>query len=188
MTDFPATAEVYPVKAGDWVVSRYSDDKVAKVRSVYMHGADVLVDLVLFARDGRTIGRSSPVMGGPRKFEPACDYKDWQRISEPSFPLKLLWVDQEDGRRRARYEPAVLVVPDRTEPARNRLRRRSPPAEIKSLNMDAQTEAAKLRFAAQELRDAAREHGVPKMIGRAEEMEAEAEALDPRATPKSRFG
>ncbi|AOG02845.1 hypothetical protein [Bosea sp. RAC05] len=187
MTEVEPAPEVHPVKAGDWVVSRFSDDKVAKVRSVYLEGETVLVDLVLFARDGRTIGRESPVMGGPRNFEPACEYKDWQRIREPSFPLKLMWVEQGDGRKRATWEPALLGIPDRKEPVQTRRRRRAPAPEIKSLNMDATTEAAKLRFAAQELRDAARQHGVPKMIERAEAMEAEAEALDPRAVTSPRF-
>lgn len=171
--------ETFPVKPGDWVVSRYQDDKVATVRSVYRLVGETLVDLVIYDRDGRALGRVSPAMGGPRKFEPACDYKDWQRTGEPKFPIGLVWVTGEDGRRTARYSTKAEVLPDREWSLPQR-RRRAPPLAPGRLNMDPEIEASKLRFAAQELRDAARQHKIPQLLERAEAMEEEAEQLAPR--------
>ncbi|OUM00064.1 hypothetical protein [Variovorax sp. JS1663] len=72
---------------GTWVCDGY---RVAKVRDVHAptgHEPGGCYDLVLYARDGDRIGRESPVMGGPRGYEPFCSAENWREIEEPRFPL-----------------------------------------------------------------------------------------------------
>lgn len=68
-------------KKNDWVANQFG---IGKVRHVHEDG---LLDIVLYARDGKRIGRDSPAMGGPTTFEPCCDPDNWKRIQEPEFPL-----------------------------------------------------------------------------------------------------
>jgi len=61
--------------------------QVGQVKHVYpdSFGGGLLADIVLFAPDGRKLGRVSPAMGGPRGFEPACATELWTPIEPPDF-------------------------------------------------------------------------------------------------------
>lgn len=172
---------VYPVKPGDWVAAKYDSSYVAKVRGVEFDSmaGEMIVDLVIYGRDGRKIGRESPALGGPRTYEPACSYSNWQRIEPPDFPLSLEWIENGDGTMTAGYTPGT-PLPDREW---RRPRRASPASRSKPAtkpNYDPESEAAGRRLAAQELRDVARKHDVPALIDRAAQLEREADAIRPR--------
>jgi hypothetical protein len=87
--------EALPFKPGDWAVDHI--ERVAKVKAVYRDCEDILLDLVIYDWKGNRVGRESPVCGGPRSFEPACDAKDWQRIARPAFPVTPKWMPNETG-------------------------------------------------------------------------------------------
>jgi len=178
MTD----ARTYPVKPGDWVASRHDPSCVARVRDVGFDpvAQEAVVDLVLYARDGRKIGRESPVMGGPRSYEPACSYSNWRRISKPGFPLSLEWVDNGDGTRHAGYASGN-TLPDREWRRPQAALPAARPTHMARPNYDPESEAAGRRLAAQELREAARLHGVPSLADKAEELEREADLIAPRS-------
>mgnify|MGYP007051632594 CR=1 FL=1 len=166
-----------PVRAGDWVGSVLDPSVTAKVRAAYFSSdGKVLVDLVVYAKDGTRIGRESPSMGGPRGYESACSWEDWKRIRKPSFPIDLKWIPNGRGSMTAGYAPHDFL-PDRqliqaAAPAR--------PAPRRVSDYDPKSEAAARRLAAQELRDVARRHGIEDLRARADELEAEAEAISPR--------
>lgn len=88
-----------PCRPGDWLMNK-GNHRVAKVKAVYRDSRDgeVLVDIWLYGWDGERTGRESRAMGGPRTFEPACDYASWHRIEAPCFPMQLKWVDEDAGR------------------------------------------------------------------------------------------
>lgn len=101
-----------PFKPGDWAVD--GSERVAKVKSVWREegSGDVLLNLILYDWTGEKVGRESPVEGGPRSYEPACDASRWQRIGQPTFPIHVKWVDRGDGRR-----VAQMWAGDRLPPA-----------------------------------------------------------------------
>lgn len=166
--------EVFSVKPGDWVVSRCDTGRVAKVRQVYRYHDTVYVDLTLISRSGEKIGRESPPMGGPRTFEPACPYADWQRIEAPEFPIMLKWVPGPDSTKHAAYHHDGKVLADRewTRPIRKGLG-----GSGRAGNFDPEMEAAALRRAAQELRDAARAQQGTSLMDRAARLERQARAI-----------
>jgi hypothetical protein len=173
-----------PVKPGDWVESKYGC-KVATVKDVYRESADVvLVDLFIYDRDGNKVGRESPVLGGPRKFEPALDWKDWKRIERPSFPIVLRNIPVGNGKVTIGYASLAKVLPDREWVRPKKRRLVSVPGVVTS-NEDYEIEASRLRRAAEALRDASKKHGVAALIQDAEALEAEAEKLSPRFGPKA---
>lgn len=88
--------EPHPLKPGDWVASP-DHERVAKVRDVYWIEDEPLADLWMYDHDGQKLGRVSPIEGGPRGYEPACDARDWVRISEPRFPIVLKWIPNGNG-------------------------------------------------------------------------------------------
>ena len=88
------TQDILPFRPSDWVVN--SAERVAQVKRVYRDGVEVLLDLVLYDKDGNRTGRESPACGGPRTFEPACDASGWERIERPSFPLEVHYVPVGD--------------------------------------------------------------------------------------------
>lgn len=172
-----------PVKKNDWVQSRHDPGTVGRVRDCYPDPSDprkILIDVWMYHRDGRNLGRVSPECGGPKTFEPALDYEDWQRTSEPQFPLQLVWKPQDDGTRVTAWSGGQKILPDRAYVPKPRA-----PSSNKAttVNFDPEKEAAALRRAAQELRDAAREHGVPELRKRAEGLEKQAEDLCPQFGP-----
>lgn len=174
----PTANQGLPVKPGDWVGSKTDPSCTAKVRDVYRMGGEVLVDLVLYSRAGDKVGRESPAMGGPRNYEPACPWKDWQRIEEPDFPLTLEWLSNGEGGRTAGFG-AQKVLPERnwTKPEGQKASVR---LAARISDYDPKSEAAARRLAAQELRDMGRKHGLDALRGRAEELETEAESISPR--------
>lgn len=93
--------DIFPYKPGDWVADK--SDNIAKVKDVYESEGEILLDLYIYDREGNKLGRISPVMGGPKKYEPACSSEGWERIKEPNFPIALKWVTEPDGKRSARY-------------------------------------------------------------------------------------
>lgn len=163
--------EILPVKPGDWVASRYDAGRVAKVRQVYRYQDEVLVDLILFSRTGEKIGRESEPLGGMLTFEPACPYRDWQRIQQPEFPISLRWVPNPDGIGTAGYHHNGSVLPDRawTRPIRKGLG-----GGGRAGNFNPEMEAAALRRAAQELRDAASAPQRQSLLDRAASLERQA--------------
>lgn len=106
--------ERYPFKPGDWVQD--GGDRVAKVKSVWDQNGEVLLDLVMFSHTGEREGRTSPAMGGPRTFEPACDAAGWERITPPVFPMVPKWVTNPDGSRTARMWGGDRLPPANWKP------------------------------------------------------------------------
>lgn len=116
----------FPFRPRDWVRPVGDHRTLGRVREVRWYDGRVHIDVVLYDLDGTRIGRSSPVMGGPRTFEPALEGADWERIAEPDFPLVPVPVRLEDGRTVVRYHtgdalPPVAYVP-RRRTARPRVR------------------------------------------------------------------
>lgn len=171
------TIPSFPVKPGDWVERVGNGGAVAKVRAVYW-GVDneVLVDLKMHDLNGNALDRQSPAMGGPRTFEPACEFTGhWQRISEPKFPIRLMWIPNGKGTMTAVHVSGGDPLPNRTWLPRKR-KTKARVAPILG-NYDPRGEAAGLRLAAQELRDMARQTGVAALIERAKVLEKQAEKL-----------
>lgn len=113
---------IFPFKPGDWV----SDDvdQVARVKSVWEgEPGEVLLDLIMFNHAGDQLGRVSPVMGGPRTFEPACSSESWKRIKEPSFPIRMVWLPDGKGRKVARFWAGDRLPPASWTPRKRRLGR-----------------------------------------------------------------
>jgi hypothetical protein len=184
MTIDPTTKNAettFPVKPGDWVVDRSDAGKVAMVKGVY-RDTEVLVDLALYDRDGKLIGRASPAIGGPRNFEPAMTYGNWERIDDPRFPIGLRWIPSEK-------DPNVSVaihatkgkrLPDR-EWVKPKRRLRLPAAVVRrGTDYDPVLEASARRMAAQELRSFHKAGNPDLLVKRAEELEREADAISPR--------
>jgi hypothetical protein len=179
-----------PVKSGDWVVSVHDPSRVAKVRAAYSFGGEILVDLYIYDRDGNRLGRTSPSMGGPRKFEPACTYKGaWRRISEPEFPIRVESVPDPDRPGWFRLIPYVKAerLEDRRLHEQKPYRPKLPsPSKLPSRsNEDDEVVASRLRYAAQELRDSVKNAGLEgqaaqSLLKRAQELEEEAEKFAPR--------
>lgn len=96
---------------GTWVCD---GGRVAKVRDVYpptKHEPEGAYDLVIYARDGKRIGRESPAMGGPRGFEPFCSAANWRQIEEPKFPLDRY----EYLKNIVKFKPGAGSSPEGTE-------------------------------------------------------------------------
>lgn len=175
----PEVDEVYPCKPGDWLVSKSNAQRVAKVKAVYADSLDrgrVVVDLYLYSVRGDRIPRASPVEGGPRTFEPACDYDNWHRIEEPAWPISLVWKTDGEGRRVADWSGNERPLPDiRWSPRKRRPRQARMPRVV--ANLDAELEARARRMAAEILRDKARDLTIPVLKEEAEKLEREAERI-----------
>lgn len=104
-------SEPLPFKPGDWVASRGDHDRIARVRSVYRLDGEVCLDLVMYSPKGDRIGRESPALGGPRTFEPCCASDHWDRISDPRFPIPMMWVPDGDGRKVLRRVAGKVLPP-----------------------------------------------------------------------------
>lgn len=118
-------AEPLPFRPRDWVTD--SSDRIARVRSVYEgNPGEVLLDLVMFEHDGNQIGRISPACGGPRSFEPACSADGWERIKEPIFPIRLIWVPDGTGKKVLRFWAGKRLPPANWTPPRRRSALRLP--------------------------------------------------------------
>ncbi len=163
----------YPVKPGDWLTNKFNH-KIAKVRNVYRDCSDVLVDLVLYNASGTRVGRESPSFGGPRSYEPACDYSDWHRVAKPIFPVEGANIGVGSASERS---PAG-ALPERqwVRPVRLPSKARMP----RVWNFNPTVEAEARRLAARQLRDIARELGHSELATRAATLDAEADAIQRR--------
>jgi len=171
-------SEVFPVKPGDWLASNGDDTRVAHVKDVFADRSGIAVNLVLYDVNGERIGRQSPICGGPRTYEPACDFAYWHRINAPHFPLQMKWMPDTDHHGEpvfiAKYDTGP-ALPNRQWIRPIRISRRLPSLTLPTNNVE--IEIASLRRAAQEIRDLSRKHNMPEMIARAVELEKEADAL-----------
>lgn len=71
---------------GAWVADDDPDQpRIAQVLDAYVLDGELLLDLVMYRRDGTKVGRVSPACGGPRGFEPACPPSAWGLIEEPDW-------------------------------------------------------------------------------------------------------
>lgn len=71
---------------GAWVACDDPEQpRIAQVRDCYIFNGELLLDLVMYRRDGTRVGRVSPPCGGPRNFEPACPATAWGLIEEPDW-------------------------------------------------------------------------------------------------------
>lgn len=71
---------------GAWVACNDPDQpRIARVMDAYVVDGELLLDLVMFRRDGTKVGRVSPACGGPRGFEPAMPASAWGLIEEPDW-------------------------------------------------------------------------------------------------------
>lgn len=193
------TPPILPVVQGDWVARDAGGDfEIARVRQAYLDDGIVYCDLVPYSLAGENIGRQSPPEGGPKAFEPWCQFTDngWQRIERPAFPLKreMAYTPSGDGK----VTLSLTVFHDKRgsvkpKPVRTKPRKQSgdhPRGRVRIVHVPGdpsnapQIEVASLRRAAQELRDQAREVGFHSaaaasgMRARAAAMEAEAAALE----------
>jgi hypothetical protein len=101
---------VLPIVQGDWVYRPGGAFEVARVRQAYWDGGKVYADLVPYSLDGESIGRQSPIEGGPKAFEPFCLITDngWIRIERPRFPLRPAVIGRSIGDGRRVMEMTVL--------------------------------------------------------------------------------
>ncbi len=172
-----------PVRPKDWISNEAG--RVAMVKAVDVIDGKVVVDLWLYDDRGRRTGRESPVCGGPRTFEPSCDWIGWHRIDKPTFPVPIKWVPNDEGGVTA-AKVAGKRMPDRewVRPGIARVRRSAVRVPTPSGNLDPVLQATALRIAAQEMRDVARKLGEGEVTDeiriRVKGLEAEADLLSPR--------
>lgn len=194
MTDLAAKDHVLPVASGDWVATeRGRTFQVGRVRgSRIEHDGTVLMDVVIYDADGNKVGRTSPDMGGPRSYEPSIPFEGWRRIERPVFPIDLMPDHQPvpgsegpDGKVTVRmafnHHPGVRTKAVRTK--RLAPRAPAPPRTAARVSdYDPRSEAASRRMAAQQMRDLARTTpgAAAELKARAEALEAEADAIEPR--------
>ena len=179
MTDTPL-----PVLKGDWIETKNEPLRIGRVRDSYWDTSapregDVkcFVDVTLYGYGGERIGRESPVLGGPRTYEPYLDYSEWKRVEKPAFPVEMRWMPSENGGSVARYATLADDLGDRTTAPRPRkakvpsVRRRPVPPNS---DFDPELEVRARRMAAQELRDLNGSVRNPELVDKAEALEAEA--------------
>jgi hypothetical protein len=155
MLDEAADTDSLPLRGGCWVAQGAGTGmRIAKVKSCYRMDGAVYLDLYMHDQKGNNLGRVSPVEGGPRSFEPACELDGWKRISEPSFPLSYIWLDNGNGTKSPGLG-GVKVIPF----GNYARRKRRVAAPLKCSDFDPHLEAATRRMSAQELRDTARSCG-----------------------------
>lgn len=71
---------------GAWVACDNPDQpRIAQVMDAYVLDGELLLDLVMYRRNGTKVGRVSPACGGPRGFEPAIPASAWGLIEEPDW-------------------------------------------------------------------------------------------------------
>ncbi len=75
-------AEVWVVRVQD-VGERPT---IGRVWHAYDKGGEPVLDIVLYANDGRRVGGATPDPSGvARPFEPACRADEWEPIEQPDF-------------------------------------------------------------------------------------------------------
>ena len=116
---------ILPVHNADWLVTT-DGSEIVKVKSVYSMDGQVYMDIYLYDHHGVRLPRRSPVMGGPRTFEPSIEFHadQWLRVAKPKFPLN------NTPRRmpgpgfqpvRITFLPELEVLPWRETPMKQRL-------------------------------------------------------------------
>lgn len=165
--------DILPVKKGDWIQD--ISGRVATVKDAYWSDGEVVVDLYLYDDDGNKTGRESPVMGGPRTFEPACSWEFWHRITKPIFPAQTVWLPNKDGGHTLGKTFGAKQLPDRQYIKR---KRKPKAVSVAVMNASMIDEVAKLRFAAAEFKDMHRQNQDPDLLKRAHELEAEADRIE----------
>lgn len=80
-----------PFKRGDWAAQvGVRTPAFGRVIDVFDMDGDWFINIVLHDLKGNRVGRSSPPMGGPTTFEPACPAKNYRKIKRPAFPIDRL--------------------------------------------------------------------------------------------------
>ena len=69
-------------KIKDWITNW---QEIGRIKHIHDDGS---LDIVIYSREGKKIGRTSPIRGGPSGFEPCCNPDVWVVIEEPYFPLR----------------------------------------------------------------------------------------------------
>jgi hypothetical protein len=176
--------DALPLRGGCWVASGEGTSiTVARVKACYRSQGEILLDLYIYDRDGNNLGRTSPVMGGPRSFEPCCAFEGWRRIEEPAFPLRSAWIPSPgDPSRKTMGYGGIKTIPF----GRYLPRKPSPPPVAKvasASDYNPELEASARRMSAQELRDVAKSlpaESRVQLLDRATRLEAEADRIAPR--------
>ena len=76
------------IQKGAWVVNPESSGlELGKVKETY--DEEKLFDLIIYNSKGGKIGRISPALNGPKKFEPCLEQKEFIVIQKPIFPIAL---------------------------------------------------------------------------------------------------
>jgi hypothetical protein len=172
----------FPVRDGNWLARGQAPNiEIAKIRTIYREDDQFIVDLLFYDNEGNRLGRISPnepfeidgkIYHGPRSFEPCCSLEGWYRIKKPEFPLTPIWVTGNDGWRRMSYP---IIKRDWG----NYSKRKQGITEITVANMtvnyDPELERRARRYAAEILRDIARETGIEALRERANQLENEVE-------------
>lgn len=188
LTPLPAADEPLPLKEGCWVMcGEGTSVTVARVKDCYRDGGKVFADLSIYANDGTRLGRTSPAMGGPKSFEPACNMDGWVRIERPAFPLEMEWapVPGDPNRRSPSYAASIKVLPfgEFVRPIQKRRPAPRPLSLTPKSDYNPALEASAKRMAAQEMRDLARNSpgAADALRARAQVLEDEADRIAPRS-------
>lgn len=184
LTRFAVNNDPLPLKAGCWVMrGTGAHIEIARVKDCYWESGRVVMDLSIYDVNGTRVGRTSPAMGGPKTFEPACDLGDWKRIAKPKFPLDMLWlpVPEDLNRLSPSFEKSVQRMEFGKFVERNSVQAPLPLPPKSDYNPD--LEASAKRMAAQELRDQARmiPEAADALRARAQVLEDEADRIAPRS-------
>lgn len=177
-----------PYSKGDWLeTTGDSQVRIARVRKAYWSRdsngeAKLYGDLWLYNYNGDRTGRESPAFDGPRSYEPFCDLSDYQRISEPEFPIELHSHPTGEGTYTFRYQSKAKVLGPRKP--------RKKPVSVKPVakvavvesnnGFDPEVEARALKIAAETLRDTARSLSADAravVIEKAERLESQAASM-----------
>lgn len=144
--------DTLPLRGGCWVMRGSGTSiEIAKVKACYRLQEEVLLDLWMYSREGDKIGRTSPVEGGPRSFEPACALEGWVRIVAPDFPLEMAWVPSEkEGWSTPGFKGTKVIPFGAFKPRRKKEKALAIPS---STDYDPALEVYARRMAAQEMRD-----------------------------------
>lgn len=175
-----------PYSKGDWLeTTGDSQLQIARVREAYWSrnsAGEVKLygDLWLYNYNGDRTGRESPVMGGPRTYEPFCDLEGYQRIQEPEFPIGLHAHDTGETSYTFRYMTKAKVLGPRKPRKKSKVP--TPVTQVVESNngFDPEAEARALKIAAETLRDTARSlpnEAMGLLIEKAEGLERQAAVL-----------
>ena len=82
------------MKRGAWVCNFDGDSpQFGRVVGVFKDSLGNYINVELYDNDGTFVGRRSPALGGPTRFEPALDPNRWVEIKPPEFPLEVVQIE-----------------------------------------------------------------------------------------------